>query len=87
MKLIPLFLWPVIASTTALSLEAPTGFISQAGDQSIILHWDRNSEANVGSYRVYHSLSNSGPFVLLSSTDTIAPGYCDLNVTNGKTNF
>jgi hypothetical protein len=87
MKSNPLYFWPLLAVTTASSIEAPSGFISQAGDQSIILHWDRNAESNVGSYRVYHSPSNAGPFVLLSSTDTIAPGYCDLNVTNGQTNF
>jgi len=87
MKSNPLFLLPFLVVTTALSIEAPFGFISQPGDQSIILHWDRNAEPNVGSYRVYHSLSNAGPFVLLSSTDGIAPGFCDLNVTNGQTNF
>src|SRR5262249_52926409 len=48
---------------------------------------ERNPEPNVGTYRVYHSLTNSGPFSFLSATAATAPGYCDLNVTNVQTNF
>jgi len=70
----------------AVAIEAPTGLVSRAGDQSIVLHWDRNTEANLSGYRLYRSITN-GPFFLL--TNLPAPGYCDLDtkVVNGKTNL
>lgn len=71
----------------AFALEAPTGLVSRTGDQSIVLHWDPNSESGLFGYRVYRSSSSSGPFVLLNSTVLTSPGYCDLSVGNGQTNF
>jgi hypothetical protein len=26
-----------------LAIQAPTGLVSLAGDQSVVLHWDRNT--------------------------------------------
>src|ERR1035437_9545279 len=74
---------------TAVAIEAPTGLVSRAGDQSIVLHWDRNSEANLSGYRVYRSLSSGGPFVAQSPSLLTAQGFCDLSVgvVNGQTNF
>src|SRR5213080_2917664 len=73
---------------TSLAIQAPTGLVSRTGDQSIVLHWDPNSEANLAGYRVYRSLTNGGPFVLLNSSVLTSPGYCDLDlkVINGQTN-
>ena len=70
---------------TAVAIEPPTGLVSRTGDQSIVLNWNRNTEANLSGYRVYRSITN-GPFFLL--TNLPAPGYCDLDlkVVNGKTN-
>ena len=70
---------------TAVAIEAPTGLVSRAGDQSIVLNWNRNTEANLSGYRVYRSITN-GSFFLL--TNLPATGYCDLDlkVVNGKTN-
>jgi hypothetical protein len=74
---------------TAIAIEAPTGLVSRAGDQSIVLHWDRNTEANLSGYRVYRSLSSGGPFVAQSPSLLTSPGFCDLSVgvVNGQTNF
>ena len=71
-----------------LAIQAPTALVSRTGDQSIVLHWDRNTEANLAGYRVYRSITN-GPFVLQTSSLLTAPGFCDLNnkVINGNTNF
>jgi hypothetical protein len=74
------------APDAARSIEAPTGFVCQAGDQSIVLHWERNCDANIRGYHVYRSPSNNGHFALLSSTAPADPGYCDLDVTNGEPN-
>ncbi len=80
----------LVVSYTALAIQAPTNFISFAGDQSVVLHWDRITNASVLGYRVYRSTSGAGgPFSLLNSTLLTGPGYCDvsLQVTNGQTNF
>jgi hypothetical protein len=71
---------------TAVAIEAPTGLVILSGDKSVVLHWDRNAEANLSGYRLYRSITN-GPFVLL--TNLPAPGYCDLDlkVINGQTNW
>src|ERR1035437_4594392 len=73
-----------------LAIQPPTGLVSRTGDQSIVLHWDRNTEANLAGYRVYRSTTGAGgPFSLRNSTLLTAPGFCDLTskVINGQTNY
>src|SRR5206468_11640 len=77
----------LLAFDSALAINPPTGLVSRAGDLSIVLHWDRNVEANLAGYRVYRASSNGGSFVLQNSSLLTAPGYCDLNVSNGQPNF
>lgn len=78
-----------VVCRTAVAIEAPTGFVSRAGDLSIVLHWDRNSEGNLAGYRVYRSTSSVGPFVAQSPNLITSPGFCDLTpgVVNGQTNY
>jgi len=75
----------------ARAMQAPTGLIGLAGDQSIVLHWNRNTNANLAGYHVYRSVfSASGPFFQLNTGGLLtAPGWCDLTsaVINGQTNF
>jgi hypothetical protein len=88
--LILLILLLSTASQLALAIQAPAGLISLAGDQSIVLHWDRNTEANLAGYRVYRSTTGAGgPFSLQNASLLTAPGFCDLSykVINGQTNF
>src|SRR5216110_469264 len=68
-------------------LNVPTGVVSRAGDQSIVLHWDRNTEANITGYKVYRSLSAGGPIVVTNSVLATSPGFCDLTTINGQTNY
>jgi hypothetical protein len=70
-----------------LAINPPAGLVSRAGDLSIVLHWDKSSDANLSGYRVYRSLTNTGPFTLQNSTLLASPGFCDFNVNNGQTNF
>src|SRR5438093_10779153 len=72
---------------TSLAIQAPTGLISRTGDQSIILHWDPNSEANLAGYRVYRSTNSLGSFALQTSSLLASCGFCDLLLTfkNGQT--
>jgi hypothetical protein len=77
-------------SEFASAIQAPTGLISLAGDQSIVLHWDRSTDPTLGGYRVYRSVSGvGGPFSLVNSGLLTGPGYCDLSsqVIDGRTNF
>jgi len=80
-------LFLAVASHLATAIEAPTALVSRAGDKSIVLHWDRNTEPNVAGYHIYRSLGNTNSFSLLTSTLPNSPGYCDLTAINGQTNF
>ena len=90
MKQTPVFQILFLATTvlTAFGIQAPSGLVSRTGDQSIVLHWDRNTETDLSGYRVYRSITN-GPFVLLNTTLLTSPGFCDLDVKviNGQTNL
>lgn len=72
----------------AVAIQSPNGLVSRIGDQSLVLHWDRNSDAGLAGYRVYRASSSAGPFALQNSTLLTWPGFCDpTNVVNGQTNF
>ena len=79
-----------VAFQIGLAIQAPTGVIGLAGDQSVVLHWDRSTDASLAGYHVYRSTTGAGgPFSLLNTSLLTGPGYCDLNskVINGQTNF
>ncbi len=79
----------LIASTAAAAfgLEAPSGLVGRAGDQSVVLHWDGNLESDLAGYRVYRAASIDGSFTLPNPNLITIPGFCDLNVINGRTNY
>lgn len=85
--LIPLFL---LIFRSAFAIESPTNIVIIAGDQSVVLHWDRILDPSLGGYRVYRSTTGAGgPFTLLTSPAITDPGYCDISskVMDGETNF
>src|SRR5438093_13764948 len=72
----------------AFAINPPTALVSRTGDQSIVLHWDPNSETNLAGYRVYRSTNNLGPFALQTPSLLTSPGFCDLlNLKNGQIYF
>src|SRR5262249_54824947 len=76
------------ALRAAFAINPPVALISRTGDQSIILHWDPNSETNLAGYRVYRSTNSSGPFSLQTSSLLNSPGFCDLlGLKNGQTYY
>lgn len=80
----------LLAAEWASAIQSPGGFNCLTGDRSVVLHWDRNTDANLAGYRIYRSLTNSaGPYTLLNSSLLAGPGYCDVTgkVINGQTNF
>lgn len=84
-----IILLPVLAHRT-LAAQTPTGLVSRTGDRSIVLHWDKGTASDIAGYRVYRSLTNGGPFILLSGTTLVtSPGFCDVSssVLNGNTNY
>ena len=91
MKRILIFQILFLAATfqTAVAIAPPTGLVIISGDKSVILHWDRNTEANLSGYKVYRSASSGGPFVAQNSSLLTVQGFCDLSVgvVNGKTNW
>ncbi len=79
--------WLGASSGSAAALSPPIGLISRAGDASLVLHWDPTADPAVAGYRVYKSGTSGGPFALQNSTLLASPGFCDLGVSNGQTNF
>ncbi len=62
----------------------PSGLVTRAGDRSVLLHWDQNTEANLAGYRVYRALSSSGPFE--PASDLLSNNhFADAEVENGQT--
>jgi hypothetical protein len=79
-----------VAVQFAVAIQAPTGLVSVAGDQSVVLHWDPSMDSSLAGYRVYRSTTGAaGPFSLQNTSLLTAPGFCDLSskVINGQTNF
>lgn len=87
------YLWValmIIGSPLGFCIQAPMGLTSLAGDQSIILHWNRNADSDLAGYRVYRSTNGaSGPFFEVNSVLLQTPGFCDMSaaVINGATNL
>ncbi len=76
------------ASHMAFGINSPTGLVSLTGDQSIVLHWEANSEIDLAGYRVYRSTNSLGPFTLQTPALLTARGFCDLfNINNGQLYF
>jgi len=76
------------AVQTSLAIQPPAGLVTRTGDLSVVLHWDPNSDANLGGYKVYRSTNSLGPFTLLTSSAVISPGFCDLlNLKNDQTYY
>src|ERR1051326_8758522 len=76
----------VFAAQSLFAINPPAGVVSRSGDRSVVLHWDRNTDPDLASYRVYRSLNSTGPFTAQGAAVT-APGFCDLAVNNGQTYY
>jgi len=62
----------------------PTGLIAAAGLKSIELTWDRNTEPDVATYRVYRAAANSNDFAVLADALN-ATAFSDRQVESGTT--
>jgi hypothetical protein len=89
MKLVLIVIILALAATVSrvAALNAPTGVVTRTGDQSIVLHWDQNTETNLTGYKVYRSLISGGPLVATNFVLANSAGFCDLTITNGQANY
>ncbi|HEY9175843.1 MAG TPA: glucoamylase family protein [Verrucomicrobiae bacterium] len=72
---------------SGLAVDPPSGLVSRSGDQSVVLHWDPVADSSLAGYRVYRALANDGPFSLRTGALLTTPGFADLLVSNGQTNY
>ncbi len=74
-----------IASACFLSgaISPPTNIVTRTGDRSIVLHWDRSTDAAVAGYKVYRKDANA-IWVPLNASAVTSPSFADLNVTNDQ---
>ena len=66
---------------------APTGLAATAGDGSVMLDWDDNTEPDLAGYNVYRSTSAGGPYSKLNGPFVTSSLYTDSQVTNGTTYY
>ncbi len=77
------FAIPVLMAAVPSPPERPVAY---AGDQSVIVHWNRSLDSNVSGYILYGASQETGPFTLLSS-NLSSPSFAHLQVTNGSPQF
>ena len=62
---------------------APTGLVAVAGNASVTLSWNPNTEPDLTGYRVYRGTSPGGPYAFVSAT--AKAGFADTGLANGQT--
>ena len=62
---------------------APSGLTATGNDGSVSLDWADNGEADLAGYRVYRSLTTSGPYSEITVALVLTSDYVDTGVTNG----
>jgi hypothetical protein len=65
---------------------APTGLSATAGDATVSLDWDDNSEPDLAVYDVYRSTNTGGPYSVIDF-DLTSSDYTDNSVSNGTTYY
>lgn len=66
---------------------SPNNVVTRAGDRSVVLHWDRNTESNLLGYNVYRAQSLSGPFTKVTTTSLTLQSFADVGVSNGQSYY
>ena len=73
----------VNAAPSDTAPAAPTGLIATAGNKSISLAWNNNTEADMNGYNVYRSTTQGGGYAKLNSSLLTSANYTDNGLTNG----
>ncbi|MHC4113618.1 MAG: cellulase family glycosylhydrolase, partial [Planctomycetota bacterium] len=65
---------------------APTGLSATAGDATVSLDWNDNTEPDLAGYDVYRSTTSGGPYSVIDF-DLTQSDYTDNSVSNGTTYY
>lgn len=66
---------------------APTGLMATAGDGSVYLDWDDNTELDLSSYTVYRATSMGGPYNVANGSAVGVSVFNDTGLTNDTTYY
>ncbi len=68
-------------------LSPPSNLTATAGDASVSLDWDDNTEATLAGYNVYRQNFSGLSFSKLNTSPITSSNYTDNNLTNGTTYY
>ncbi len=66
---------------------SPTGLAATAGDGSVQLVWDANTEPDLLGYDVHRATTAGGPYTRITTSPLATPGYTDTGLANGTTYY
>jgi len=66
---------------------APTGLAATAGNSTVGLDWNNNSEGDLAGYNVWRGTASGGPYTKLNGSLVAASAYTDNTVTNFTTYY
>lgn len=66
---------------------APTGLTAAGGNQSVLLNWNDNGEADLYGYNVYRSTTSGSGYTQINGSLLSSSNYTDTDVINGTTYY
>lgn len=66
---------------------APTGLTAVAGNGTVSLAWNNNTETDLAGYNMYRSTTSGSGYAKLNSSFVTTSAYTDNTVTNGTTYY
>jgi fibronectin type 3 domain-containing protein len=66
---------------------APTDLSATAGDRTVSLNWNDNSESDLDGYNVYRSMTSGSGYVQINGSLLSVSNYADNSVANGTTYY
>ncbi len=69
------------------ALAVPSNLIATAGNASVSLDWDDNSEGTLAGYNVYRAVFSGLSYTKLNTTPLTSSEYTDDNLNNGSTYY
>jgi pectate lyase len=65
----------------------PTGLSAAAGNATVLLDWDDNTEVDLAGYNIYRSMTSGSGYTKLNSLLLTSSNYTDSSVTNETTYY